>query len=127
MPEINLSSPGRTIQAGVILLGGVTEILDVGPIDMLHGMSKHFLHALPVSDELKAKALDVDIHWVTENGEPGKLTAGAIVNATDSFETCPSLDVVLIGAYFVGYEPSEKELEFIKKSYNECVSPKSPT
>jgi hypothetical protein len=125
MPEINLSSPGRTIQAGVILLAGVTEILDVGPIDMLNGMSKHFMQALPISDELKAKALDVDIHWVTETGAPGKLTAGATVNATHSFETCPPLDVVLMGAYFLGYEPSQKELDFIKKSYEECVSPPS--
>lgn len=77
----DLSNPGRPIEAGVILMGE-TELIDVAPIDALHGISTRFFHVLPVSDELKAKALDVNFHWVTETGKPGKLTGGMTVDAT---------------------------------------------
>ena len=80
---IDLSNPGRTIRAGVILMGE-TEILDVAPIDLLHGLNKKFAAVLPISDELKAKALDIEFHWVTEKGEAAKLTAGISLNATVS-------------------------------------------
>ncbi|PVH92780.1 hypothetical protein DM02DRAFT_575272, partial [Periconia macrospinosa] len=99
---------------------GETEILDVAPIDFLHGMSLKFINVLPISDELKAKALDIEFHWVTEKGEKAKLTAGISLNATDSYESCPPLDIVLIGAYFPTYTPSEADLAFIRKAYNDC-------
>jgi hypothetical protein len=79
--SISLSNPNRTLEAGVILMGQ-TEILDVAPIDMLHGISKHFVNSLPFSDELRAKALDMNFHWITEKGEPGKLTANITIEAT---------------------------------------------
>ena len=78
---IDLSNPGRTLHAGVILMGQ-TEILDVAPIDMLHGMSTKFINALPLPDELKAKALDIETHWITEKGDAAKLTANLTVPAT---------------------------------------------
>lgn len=37
----------------------------------------------------------------------------------DSFETCPPLDIVLIGASFQP-EISDTELAFVRKSYQEC-------
>lgn len=80
---LDLSNPGRKIHAGIILMGE-TEILDVAPIDFLHALSKKFIQALPLSDEVKAKALDMEFHWVTEKGEPASLTAGISLNATVS-------------------------------------------
>ncbi|KAF1968164.1 class I glutamine amidotransferase-like protein [Bimuria novae-zelandiae CBS 107.79] len=118
---IDLSNPGRTIHAGVILMGYM-EILDVAPIDFLHGMGKKFSQLLPISDELKAKALDIEFHWVTEKGEPGNLTAGISMNATDSYDTCPTLDIVLIGAYFPDYTLTEADLAFIRKTYDESAA-----
>ncbi|KAH7371746.1 class I glutamine amidotransferase-like protein [Pyrenochaeta sp. MPI-SDFR-AT-0127] len=116
-----LSNPGRPIEAGVILMGE-TEILDVAPIDLLHGLSKKFVDALPLSPELKSKALDINFHWITETGAPAKLTANMTLSATDSFETCPPLDIVLMGAYFPGYNPNETELAFIRKAYDESTA-----
>lgn len=77
----DLSNPGRTIQVGVILMGE-TEILDVAPIDLLHGFSNRFIQVLPLSDELKAKALDIDTHWITETGAPAKMSANMTIQAT---------------------------------------------
>jgi hypothetical protein len=79
--SFDLSNPGRPIEAGVILMGE-TEILDVAPIDLLHGLSKKFISVLPLPDELKAKALDINFHWVTEKGDPAKLTANMTLSAT---------------------------------------------
>ena len=78
---IDLSNPGRTIRAGVILMGE-TEILDVAPIDFLHGLNKKFGALLPFSDELKAQLLDIEFHWVNEKGDTAKLTSGITMNAT---------------------------------------------
>ena len=79
--SFDLSNPTRTIHTGIILMGE-TEILDIAPIDFLHSLSKKFINVFPVSDELKAKALDVEFHWVTEKGDAAKLTAGISMNAT---------------------------------------------
>jgi hypothetical protein len=76
-----LSNPGRAIEAGMILMGE-TEILDVAPIDLLHGISKKFVNAIPLSEELKAKALDINFHWVTESGTAAKLTSNITMEAT---------------------------------------------
>jgi len=40
----------------------------------------------------------------------------------DSFETCPRLDIVLIGANNMGYTPNEAELAFVRKSFEECIA-----
>ena len=86
---LNLSNPGRPIEAGVILVGE-TEILDVAPMDLLHGISKSFVEMLPLPDELKAKAPEINFHWVTETGQPAKLTSNITMQATVSpFPTKP--------------------------------------
>ena len=77
----NLSNPGRPIEVGVILMGE-TEILDVAPIDFLHGMSNKFISSLPLPDELKAKSFDLNTHWITEKGTPAKLTADITLQAS---------------------------------------------
>lgn len=38
----------------------------------------------------------------------------------DSFESCPPLDIVLIGAHNVAYTPNEIELSFVRKAWEEC-------
>jgi hypothetical protein len=103
---INLKNPHRPIRVGVILLNSsvlphcrfghlanqqnsVTEILDVAPIDMFASLSKDFIHQFPselVTDEMAKQALDVQFHWVTEHGQEGKLTAGAIIKPTVSYD-----------------------------------------
>ncbi|KAK4168406.1 class I glutamine amidotransferase-like protein [Cladorrhinum sp. PSN259] len=125
---VNLSNPNRPIHIGVILMAGVTEILDVAPIDMIHGLTKNFVEPLPdhlVSPNLKAQALEaVHFHWVSEAGPSvaSRLTSGISLIPTDDFATCPPLDIVLIGAHNVGYDPSDAELDFTRKAYNECAA-----
>ncbi|KAI0440339.1 class I glutamine amidotransferase-like protein [Xylaria telfairii] len=125
--KLNLAKPHRQIHVGVILMNSETELQDVAPVDLLHGLSSHWLNSLP--DDLgppgfKAGALDMAFHWVTEGGPgaPGALTSGLGIVVTDSFESCPPLDIVLIGAAQFGYQANEAELAFVRKCYEECTA-----
>ncbi|ETI25113.1 hypothetical protein G647_04485 [Cladophialophora carrionii CBS 160.54] len=127
MPEpFDLSKPNRPIQVGVILLNSETEVLDVAPIDLLHSMSKKFVAALEpfYPGDIAAQALDIEFHWVNETGKTAKLTGGISLVPTDTFANCPPLDIVLMGAHvqLEGYSPSQAELEFMRKSYDDCTA-----
>jgi transcriptional regulator GlxA family with amidase domain len=104
-----------------------TEILDVAPVDLIHGMSKHFTEPMPeeiVPAHLKDQALDLAFHWVSEAGPdtPSRLTGGIRLLPTDSFATCPALDIVLVGAHNAQYTPNEAEIAFIRKAYEDCAA-----
>ena len=64
-----------------------TELLDVGAIDLLNGMTTKFVKSVPdnyLSADLKAQALEIDFHWVNETGKTAKLTSGLSVQPTVS-------------------------------------------
>ena len=104
-----------------------TEILDVAPIDFINGLSKHFAETFPehiVPPNVKSQAIETTFHWVSEAGPatPSRLTSGISLLPTDSFETCPPLDIVLIGAHNMGYTPNAAELAFVRKSCETCTA-----
>lgn len=116
----NLRNPGKPIHIGVVLMGGVTEILDVAVIEIMTCLNKTFVEKFPdITEELKATALDVVYHWVSEAGPatPSRLTSGISLLPTDSFETCPPLDIVVMGAHLDEYTPNATELAFVRKIY----------
>nr|POE62930.1 isonitrile hydratase [Quercus suber] len=105
----------------------MTEILDVAPIDLLHGLSKDFLRRLTfLPEHLRSQGLDIEFHWITEKGDDGDLTANIKIKATESFATCPPLDILLMGAHWSGDgpvgQPSEAEIEFVRKAYDQCTA-----
>ncbi|GLA38493.1 hypothetical protein AnigIFM63309_005790 [Aspergillus niger] len=120
----DLRNPGRPIHVGVVLLNTVTEHLDIAPIGFFHNFGKDFIENLPpfaISPELRSQALDFVTHWVTEDGKtPGSLSGNLKVIPTDSFTTCPPLDIVLIGAGQMGYQATTTEKDFLRKCYAEC-------
>ncbi|KAJ4118873.1 hypothetical protein NW768_010611 [Fusarium equiseti] len=123
--KIDLSKPDRQIHIGVILMDSETEILDVAPIDLIHGLSKNFWKKDMgefVPAEWEAQTFDMEFHWVSKNGptSPSKLTSGINIVPTNSFETCPPLDIVLIGASTMNQPPDKAELAFIRKAWEEC-------
>ncbi|KAI0012851.1 class I glutamine amidotransferase-like protein [Xylariaceae sp. FL0662B] len=122
---LNLAKPDRTVHVGVILLNSTTEILDVAPIDFIYRLSHAAVDVLP--DELcpphfKAQAIDLQFHWVSENGPVtnSQLTSTISLTPTDSFKTCPPLDIVLMGAEKPGYVANEAELTFVRKCWEDC-------
>ncbi|KAJ0425649.1 DJ-1/PfpI family protein [Aspergillus carlsbadensis] len=127
MSLLDLRNPGRPIHVGVILFNTLTEHLDVAPIGYFSTISRSFLENAPPGlfpEELKRQTPDFAFHWVTEDGEtPGNLTGNMKVIPTDSFTTCPPLDIIIIGAMGgTTYTPSETELTFLRKSYEHCTA-----
>ncbi|KAI9162749.1 Isonitrile hydratase [Paramyrothecium foliicola] len=105
---LNLSKPHRPIHVGVILVNSKTEILDVAPVDYFSAMTADFIKDFPVEtvpDEMKAQAVPFEFHWVPLH---------------NSYEDCPPLDIVLMGACEVHYKPTEADIAFIRKSYEDC-------
>jgi hypothetical protein len=82
-----LCNPGRTIHAGVVLMGGETELIDVMPIDLLHGMSKKFMGDFVefYGQSAVDQGFDMKFHWVNETGKTARLTSNVIIEATVSF------------------------------------------
>ncbi|KAI0908781.1 class I glutamine amidotransferase-like protein [Ustulina deusta] len=124
---IDLAKPHRPINVGVILMKEETELIDVAPVDMLHGFSRHFVKTFPDAlgpPGFKDGAVDFNFLWVTEAGEatPAKLTGGLRILPTHSFATCPPLDIVIIGAAPFGYAPSPAELGFVRASWASCAA-----
>ncbi|KAG8628833.1 hypothetical protein KVT40_002698 [Elsinoe batatas] len=124
---LDLRNPGRTIHVGVLLANGMTEILDIAPVDILHSLSNDFLSRMAyLPDNLRSQGLDIKFHWVTENGEAGDVTSGIKIRATDSFMTCPPLDILLLGAHWSINQPTgipnEAELAFVRHTYDHCTA-----
>ncbi|KAL4948806.1 class I glutamine amidotransferase-like protein [Aspergillus filifer] len=120
----DLRTPGRPIHVGVVLLNSTTELLDIAPVGFFSSISSSFLKDFPPEmcpDEMKAQAPDFVFHWVTETGEaPASLTGHMSVKPTDSFATCPQLDIIILGATKITYHASETELAFLHKAYESC-------
>ncbi|KAJ4018275.1 hypothetical protein NW758_015027 [Fusarium oxysporum] len=74
-------------------MGGITEILDVAPVDMIHSLSKKFIETFPGGDlfssQYKAQALDIEVHWITEHGKdaPARLTSNITLLPTVRYWT----------------------------------------
>ncbi|KAM3454368.1 hypothetical protein MY3296_003051 [Beauveria thailandica] len=126
MPEFSLTRPTRPIHVGVVLMNSITEALDVVPVDLLYGLSHKFLEAMPtfIPETLKNQGLPIEFHWVSENGskDTRRLSSGLNVTPTDSFATCPPLDIVLVGASHIDYVLTAGERAFIQKSYDSCAA-----
>ncbi|KAI0972443.1 class I glutamine amidotransferase-like protein [Xylaria arbuscula] len=124
---IDLAKPHRPINVGVILMNAETELQDIAPADMLHGLSRHFVESFPDSlgpPGFKEGAVDLNFLWITEDGEktPAKLTSGLRILPTHSFKTSPTVDIVIIGAHPIDYTPTEAEFDFVRKSYASCAA-----
>ncbi|KAJ5459309.1 hypothetical protein N7530_011253 [Penicillium desertorum] len=123
MSPIDLRNPGRPIRVGVILFNTLTEHLDVAPVGYFSSISREFLKTVPLPDELKKGALDFTFHWVNEDGKtPGKLTGNMEISPTDSFASCPPLDIAIVGAMSFNYQATEAEIAFLRKTHDDCTA-----
>ncbi|KAJ6079648.1 hypothetical protein N7467_009401 [Penicillium canescens] len=123
MSPIDLRNPGRPIRVGVILFNTLTEHLDVAPVGYFSSISREFLKTVPLPDELKKGAPDFTFHWVNEDGKtPGKLTENMETTPTDSFASCPPLDIAIVGAMSFNYQATEAEIAFLRKTHDDCTA-----
>ncbi|KAL8757588.1 MAG: hypothetical protein Q9199_002119 [Rusavskia elegans] len=92
--------------------------MDVAPLDMLGMLDKHYAQAAQLPEHLASKALDIEYCFINETGEsPHPMTGGFKLVVTHSIETCPPLDILLIGGPALSYRPSEPIQHFIQHQY----------
>ncbi|EON68830.1 hypothetical protein W97_08088 [Coniosporium apollinis CBS 100218] len=109
------SAPKSSLTVGVLLLGNEdVQYLEVAPVDLLAMMQPQYIHALGAS-ALAEKGVNMDIHYISETGEGlFPLTANAKVAVTDSIETSPALDVLMIPGPPPNFVASEAVGAFIR-------------
>ncbi len=53
------------------------ELVDVGRIDFLYAISRESVDGMRfLPDDTRSQAVDVNFHWVSEDGGPRRITAG---------------------------------------------------
>jgi transcriptional regulator GlxA family with amidase domain len=111
------------IQFGALLFD--YQALDViGPLDLLNSSSKAILKPMsfyiPIDDKVYEAAPEFDFHHIGETLDPVPLlTSRVTLSPTTTVDTCPELDVLLIG----GPDPTNfkvppKYADFIRRHVN---------
>ncbi|UQC83846.1 YjeF [Colletotrichum lupini] len=95
-------------------------MLDVAPFEFFAWTDKISRQMLNLPQEMWEDDIEFDLHWITEDGKPAQMKSRAQIQPTDSFESCPPLDIALMGAHDLKYKTSEAELAFIRKVYEQC-------
>ncbi|KAM3518120.1 hypothetical protein NHJ13051_007588 [Beauveria bassiana] len=83
----NLTNPCRAIHLTAPSKSGLTELIDVSPIELLSHVSHKFVDPLPeavVPNHIKQQAHEFQFHWVSEEGPalPMLGTSGIIISPT---------------------------------------------
>lgn len=60
----------------------VTEMIDVAPFEFLAWMDEGSLKLLNFPSEMLEDVIDIETHWITEDGAPAKMKSGAQIMPT---------------------------------------------
>jgi hypothetical protein len=78
------------LKVGVILSSQATQLLDVGPIDLLGMLAPEWLRSIGLPEEMIAHAPRFEFHFVNETGEsPNQMTAGFRLAVTVKLPSSP--------------------------------------
>ncbi|KAI9829092.1 MAG: hypothetical protein M1832_000115 [Thelocarpon impressellum] len=105
------------LKVGILLLGDSVQLLDCSPADLLGMTEPYYLKAAQVPDAIVGMGVETEWHYISEAG-PDKLmqmTAGAKYGVTDTLESTPQLDLLLVGGPEPSYQPSAAVLSFLQK------------
>ncbi len=80
------------LKVGVILPSQATQLLDVGPIDLLGMLAPEWLRSIGLPEEMIAHTPRFEFHFVNETGEsPNQMTGGFRLAVTVNSRPLPSL------------------------------------
>lgn len=109
------------VSFGVLLLDSYQVLDAIGPIDLVHNITKSFVGAL-ASPDLVAKAPEITFHFISHNMEPVQPSGGPLQLPTCTYETCPRLDYLLIPGQAPATPLIPGLAEFLIAKYNEVES-----
>jgi len=98
------------------------QLLDVAVVDIFTDLSKEYVSGVILGDGVQQflpVAIDVETHYIADSLEPVRLTAGAKIVPTDTYETCPRLDYLLVPGAMSAYRASDAEIKFIQERHPE--------
>ncbi|KAF9553411.1 class I glutamine amidotransferase-like protein [Agrocybe pediades] len=113
-----MSNPVWTF--GVLLLPGY-QLLDMaGPVDYLQIHSREFTPMIPdaTSDILNTAPI-IKWHFIAENLNPVSASSGPPLTPTDTFETAPKLDYLIVPGPDPYQVLPEATIKFVQKVFNE--------
>lgn len=109
------------ISLGVLLFKDYQVLDAIGPIDLIHSITKSFVASLDRHD-LVAKAPAINFHYISHDMEPIQPAGGPLQLPTCTYETCPRLDHLIIP----GDSPTAPLIpglaEFLTAKYHEVDS-----
>lgn len=114
------SSSEKTYHIGVLFFPSGVQMFDACSIDFFAMASKEYLTVIKMPSDVIDVSVDMKIHIVAQS-EPGTitpLTGGFGLGVTDSLESCPPLDILLLPGPPVGYVITPEEGSFIRKCAN---------
>ncbi|KAI5118497.1 hypothetical protein M0805_003997 [Coniferiporia weirii] len=116
------NSPGVVLRVGVLFVGPEIQLLDMSAVDLFGMCTPAYLKHSQQPSELIAKSQDFEIIYIAEGGAGthAKMTGGAKVLITHSFEDSGKLDYLVVpGSMSLTYQPTPAELDFIHKKFSE--------
>ena len=60
-------------------------MLDIAPFEFFAWVDKASLQYLGLPQEMVDDGLDIELHWVTEDGGPARTRSGAVIQPTVSY------------------------------------------
>ncbi|KAI4163083.1 MAG: hypothetical protein LQ342_003210 [Letrouitia transgressa] len=106
------------VKVGILLLSPGVQLLDVAPIDILGMLEPQWLEAVHLPPHIIAQGAKLEYHFINENGKgPQQMTGGFRIEVTDSIDTCPPLDILLVGGPLPDYRPSPAVQKFLRTQY----------
>lgn len=110
-----------SISFGVLLLDRYQVLDAIGPIDLIHNITKSFVGTL-ASPNIVAKAPEIKFHYISHDMNPIQPSGGPPQIPTCTYKTCPRLDYLLIP----GQAPETPLIpglaEFLTAKYDEVES-----
>jgi len=98
------------------------QLLDIAAVDVFTDLSKEYVANVLRGEDLKrlqAVALDIKTHYIADSLVPVRLTAGVKIVPTDTYESCPKLDYLLVPGAMTGHRASHAEIKFIQERHPE--------
>lgn len=114
------SSTEKTYHIGVLFFPAGVQLFDACSIDFFTMASKEYLTIVKMPSHIIDMGVDMKIHIVAQS-EPGTITpvtGGFGWGVTDSLESCPPLDILLLPGPPPGYTITPEEGDFIKSCAN---------
>lgn len=98
------------------------QLLDVAAVDVFTNLSKEYLSNVILGEgvnQLLPAAIDVETYYIADSLEPVRLTAGVKIVPTNTYESCPRLDYLLVPGAMSAYRASNAEIKFIQERHPE--------